>query len=232
MDFNNSSSPEISLYHDALFWAGASSDDLAIADFTRSANFGLDSVLRKIFRADGRWQYDDGNNTDLPIATTALVSGQDNYTLADAHQKVSRVRVLDQNGNWKTLTPTDRRNQSDSSLAATGTPSSYDKVGRSLILIPAPDYGASGGVEITFQRGSNYFASDDTTKEPGIPTPFHRYISLYAARDFVVANTVPDKLQAIDTEIQRMDDDLLDFLATRDRDEPPRMTLEPTLEVF
>jgi hypothetical protein len=232
MEFNDASNPEVSLYHDALFWAATNSTDFPIADFTRSANFALEAVLRKIFMADARWQYDDENNTDLPIATTSLVSGQDNYTLADEHLKLARVRVKDEQGNWVTLTPSDRRNLSDANLIATGVPATYDKMGRSLLLYPVPHYASSGGLEITYQRGSNYFVVGDTSKVPGIPSPFHRYISLYAARDFVIADSVPDKLQAIDAEIQRMDADLIDFFASRDRDEPPSMTVAPTLEIY
>lgn len=232
MRFNDAANPELSLYHDFLFWTGAKNISVSLPDFTRSANFALDSVVRKIFQASGRWQFDDANNDDLPIAVTDLIANQDNYTLADSHLRISRFRIKDRHGNWKTLRPIDRRDESDRQLAKTGEPHVYDKMGRSVLPLPIPDYSVAGGVELTFERGSNYFAVADTTKEPGLPMPFHRYISLYAAQDYVLANSIPNKLQSITTQLQQLDQDLIQFIAYQDRDEKPNMTVERTLEIY
>lgn len=232
MRFYDVANPELSLYHDFLFWTGAKPISVDFTDYTRSANFALDAVVRKIFQANGRWQYDDANNTDITIATTDLVANQDNYTLADAHLRISRVRMIGKDGNWKTLRPIDRRDESDRQLAKTGEPYVYDKMGRSVLPLPVPDYAVAGGVEMSFDRGSNYFAVTDTTKEPGIPSIFHRYISLYSAQDFVLALEIPNKLQPIQTAIQALDVDLANFIASQDRDEKPTMTLERTLEIY
>lgn len=232
MRINDSSNKEQSLYHDFLFWTGAKEVSITYTDFVRSANFALDAVVRKIFETSGRWQFDDANNGDIMISTTDLVANQDNYTLADEHLRLSRFRVRDKQGNWKTLRPIDRRDESDRLLAKTGEPVAYDKIGRSLIPVPVPDYGATLGVELTFERGSNYFSPTDTTKQPGIPSPFHRYVSLYPSRDQVLAKNIPNKLQPIDTELQRLDQDLINFIAYQDRDEKPGMTIKPTLEIY
>src|SRR5437763_632330 len=82
MRINDSSHKEQSLYHDFLFWTGAKEVSIDYTSFVRSANFALDAVVRKIFQTSGRWQFDDANDTDLPIATTDLVANQDNYTIA------------------------------------------------------------------------------------------------------------------------------------------------------
>lgn len=232
MRFNDATNKEQSLYHDALFWVGAKELSFDITEFTRSANFALDAVLRKIYRTDGRFQYDDRNNTDLPIATTDLVAGEDHIPLEDKHLKIERFRIKDKQGNWKTLKPIDRREASDDQLNETGEPEYYDKLGNNAFLIPAPDYSVEGGAELQFQRGSNYFTVSDTTKEPGFPSLFHRYISLFPARDHVLANTIPNKLQAIDVEIQRLDKELLEFFADRDRDDKPRFGTKPTTEIY
>ena len=232
MRFNDAATPELSLYHDFLFWTGAKNINVSISDFTRSANFALDSVVRKIFQASGRWQFDDANNDDLPIAITDLIANQDNYTLADSQLRISRFRIKNKQGNWRTLRPIDRRDESDRQLAKTGEPRVYDKMGRSVLPLPVPDYAMAGGVELTFERGSNYFATTDTTKEPGLPVTFHRYISLYAAQDYVLANTIAKKLQPINTQIQQLDQDLADFIAYQDRDEKHNMTVERTLEIY
>ena len=38
-------------------------------------NRSLDKVFHIIFKADGRWQFDDGNHTTYPILTGDLVDG-------------------------------------------------------------------------------------------------------------------------------------------------------------
>ena len=173
----------------------------------------------------------DGNPT-LPIATLDLVANKVSYSIADEHLRISRFRVKDKQGNWKTLQPIDRRDLNDDQLAATGEPDSYDKLGPALLPYPLPDYGAGGGVELTFERGSNYFLTTDTTKTPGIPSPFHGWISLYAARRQAIAKPLTNKIQTLDAELKLMKLDLQNFLAFQDRDEKPRMTLKPTMETI
>ncbi len=242
MQFNNSSNKENSLYHDAIYWLTgsrlSSAAVLPIEDFTGNANFALDAFVRKYFEASGRWQYDDKNHTDgdgnptLPIATTDLVANATSIVIADEHLRISRFRILDKQGNWKTLKPVDRRDLDDDELSATGEPDSYDKLGPALLPYPIPDYGATGGAEVTFERGSNYFTTDDTTKEPGIPSTLHEFISVYAARRQAAAKIMPNRIKVLDTELQRLDNDIINFFAYQDRDEKPKLTIKPTMEFY
>lgn len=236
MEIRNDTNKENSLYHDYLFWIAGSRDASTTAypfvDFVGNANFALDAVVRKIYRTDGRWQYDDLNHADRPVATTDLVANQDNYTIADTHLKIARVRAKNQDGDYVTLEPKDRRDLSDDELSLSGEPRYYDKAGASLILVPTPDYDSSGGLEIEFQRGSNYFSTSDTDKEPGIPSIFHRYISLLPAQDNVLANGIPNKLQVIEAKLKEMDADLVAFFSDRDRDDRGRFETAPTLEHY
>ena len=48
----------------------------------------------------------------------------------------------------------------------------------------------------------------------------------------MVSKTIPNKLQIIDNEIQRLDASLVNFIAYQDRDEKPRMTVAQTLEIY
>lgn len=236
MHFNDSTNKELSLYHDALFLTGAKSTTFDIVDFTRSANFALDAYVRKVFQLSGRWQYDDPNHVDgngnptMPIGTTDLMAGQDNITLADEHLRISRVRIIDKHGNWKTLEPIDRRDETDEQLAATGEPCVYDKLGRSILPLPIPDYSVTKGVEVTFERGSNYFTPTDTTKTPGIASPFHRYISLLPSQDQPGVSV--DRQQIITNNLKELDADLVQFIAYQDRDEKPKFTVRPPLEIY
>jgi hypothetical protein len=242
MQINNSSDKANSLYHDAIYWLTGSRNSstaiLPIEDFIANANFALDDFVRQYFQVGGRWQYDDPNHVDgdgnptLPIATLDLVANKPSYSIADEHLRISRLRIIDKNGNWKTLHPVDRRDLNDDQLGETGEPDSYDKLGPALLMYPLADYGAGGGVELTFERGSNYFTTSDTTKVPGIASPFHRYISLYSARAQAIAKPLASKLQTLDAELKLMKLDLQNFLAYQDRDEKPRMTLKPTMEIY
>ena len=45
-----------------------------IAQKTANVNRALDNVVSAILGADGRWQWDDTNYTDLPIGVTDLVA--------------------------------------------------------------------------------------------------------------------------------------------------------------
>ncbi len=69
----------LDLYSEARSWCGIATSDtttLPLATFVRSANFGLDRVISLILRADGKWQFDDNNNSgELLDITTDLVSG-------------------------------------------------------------------------------------------------------------------------------------------------------------
>ena len=68
--------------------------------------------------------------------------------------------------------------------AITGVPSGFLEVGNVIYLDVLPSYSATAGIEIFFGREQSYFVSTDTTKEPGIPKPFHELLALYAALDW------------------------------------------------
>lgn len=229
MKFNHGTD---SLYADALYFAGASATDFPIAAFTRLGNAGLDRVTSLIQRSDTTWEWDDDNQTDLPIAVTDMTASRADYSLAVTHLKVLRVRVMDQSGNWITLDPVSRRDLSDAELAATGTPQKYDKLGSSIFLYPKPSYGASGGIEVQFQRPASYFEITDTAKEPGFAAQFHRLISLHAAADFCDANGKDQRAASIRKRIESLETELVEFYADRDRDHEPSMSVERTIENF
>jgi hypothetical protein len=183
MRINDASNQHLSLYHLALRWAIATSTDFPFnPDFLQSANLALDKVSALIMRFDNTWEYDDSNNTDLPIATTDLVAGQDQYSIATSHLKILRVRVTNRNGDYVTLSPKNRGELNDRTLDVDGTPLYYDKLGGNIFILPKPDY--SGTIELQTQRGANHFATSDTVKEPGFNSLFHELVALYPSLDY------------------------------------------------
>lgn len=221
MEFNQNSN-NLDLYSDFRFWCGIDQTDtttFVIKEFTRLANFALDKIVSLIFRSDNKWQWDDNNNADLIIATDDLVAEQEDYSITVTHLKIAKVRIKDSSGNWITLKPKDRRELTDAQLTApAGTPTSYDKLGNSYFLNPKSSYNSSEGFEVQFQRGASYFAYDDTTKEPGFASQFHRLVSLYTAKDYCTINSLNNRLAMINNEIQKMELELIEFYSSRDAD--------------
>lgn len=219
MQFNNHAQNQ-DICSDIDFWASTDSVTYPIEDKTRNANYGLSRVTSKIMQFDRTWKHVSSNSTTIPLATTDLVAGLDNYSFASTHLKILRVRIMGPDGKMKTIIATDRKKVSDDILNATGTPEIYDKIGYSLMPLPVPNYSAAGGVEIEYQPGADYFETTDTTKEPGFNPDFHRLVSLYAARDYCALHNA-SRLAIIDTEIQRMEADLKQFFESRDIDDEP-----------
>jgi hypothetical protein len=226
MQINNTSDQEHSLYHDALRWARANSTNYPFdPDFVRDANFALDKVTQLILNHDNSWEWDDNNRTDLPVGTASLVSAQQDYSLPVTHLKVIRVRAKDSAGNWVTLQPISRRSLSDSELSATGVPRYYDKLASSIFLTPTPNYASSGGLEVQFQRPSDYFVVGDTSKEPGFASVFHRLISLYPALDYTEIHSMDAQSAKIRNRIEKMEAELVEFYSSRDYDKQHSLSL-------
>ena len=134
--------------------------------FTQTAENRIASL---IMSSDGRWQYDDANQTDFPISTTNLVAGQQDYSLSVNQLKIIGVSVLLASGVWRKLLPFDPADLGTSStplsfvplvmfgptmdraefLKTPGLPQYYDKEGQSIVLYPAPD----NGVSVTLTNG-------------------------------------------------------------------------------
>ncbi len=236
MKFNPATASE-SLYQDALYWSGATSSTYPVdPDFTRNANFALDTVTGYIQRADSSWEYQDNNESgELIDSTIALVSGTAKYAITLTWLKITRVRVKDPNGNWVTLKPVSRRELSDAQLAATGTPWAYYKLGKYLYLVGTPNYSQTGGLEVQLQKGAQHFATDDTNEEPGFAPQFHRLVSLLSALDYTDTNEMERRSQKIRQRIGVFPEagiigsgmllELAEFYSDRDKDGADHLSL-------
>jgi len=192
----------LDLYSDARKWCGIDLTDtttLPLAEFVLSANFGLSRVNSLILRSDGKWQHNDENlSTELLDLTTNLVAETQKYAIKTTWLKIKKVRIKNQQGEFVTLQPVDREQLSDLQLRAdSGDPKYYDKLGRFLYLYPKPNYSSTGGMEVQFQGDADLFAFDDTTKQPGFASQFHRLISLYGALDYCEQNDLEKRVGKI-----------------------------------
>lgn len=220
-----------------------SGDTDLLATFTRLINEALNKVATNIMQCDNRWQWDDNNNTDFPIATTNLVttlgSEQQDYAFPVTFLKISRVELLDNTGAWNLLKPIDQADLYDQSLTdflkTAGRPLYYDKIANSVFLYPKPLATAvtsAGGLKVWFQRPPSYFAASDTTKVPGFNSLHHRLVALIAARDYAMANSLSvaggvmrggfkTGLMAM---VEEAEQDMEDDYSLRNKDEHIRLT--------
>lgn len=202
------------------FLTDANLTDYVIADRTRNANVGYHKAVAVIQRADGLWQFDDANNTTLPIATTTLTADQRDYGLNDYMLEIERVETKDANGLWTKLLAID---QSDVPLAldefekTSGQPKYYDKLGRTLYLYPASSVTISGGLKVRFKRPANIFTTTDTTKEPGYDAMWHDYIPTYASLIYCEIYK-PKRVPMLLDRLNRMEQDMLSFYGSRSKD--------------
>jgi hypothetical protein len=207
-------------------------------------NTAMEEIASLILGADGRWQWDDKNNTDFPEGTTTLVSGQADYTLDTTYIKIDGVSVKDVAGRWYRLLPFDPEDLKATYgpfldraqfLNTSGRPLFYDIQGNSIILYPAPDAGVTvtlaSGLKVFAQRTAQLFTSAEVitgTKAPGFASPFHSLISYMSALPYAMAYK-PQRVQFLMAEIARKKAELVRFYGHRDKDERPRITMAPII---
>jgi hypothetical protein len=200
------------------------------AQLTVEANNALDRVASLIMGADGRWEFDDTNQTDLPIATTGLVTDQSDYALPTSHLEITRVEFKPSGQTYfLQLQPVDLRDFEGTTLSATfptsmSLPQYYDKLGNSLFLYAAPNYTQAASLKVYFKRPPSYFVSSDTTKTPGFNSLYHDLIPLWAAYNYAIAHGLTNANQ-IFVEIDRKEKSLIAEYSRRDKDDLSQITI-------
>ena len=222
------------IHNKAYFLANTNSTDYASADVLISTNNAYERVASLILQSDGRWEWDDSNNTDFAIATTTVTSAQQDYALATTHLKIKRVELQDTNGNWTQLFPLDEANLKGVSLtefmSGGGIPFYYDFVGSSVFLYPTPNYTQAASLKVYFQRGPALYTSGEVTtgtKEPGFNSLYHDLIAYWVAYDYAVAKGKANAKQ-LRQEIQLKEQGLQEDYANRNQNDPPRFVARHT----
>ena len=221
MVYSNSSTKQ-GIMEEIDFLCGTTNSSYALADKTRNVNRAYEDVIRLIWECVDNWEYDDSNKTDLPIATTTLVHGQQNYAVPSTAQKIYGVDVKDSAGNYQKLNPI---KPYDMGMARTeyaetnGLPTHYDLMGNSVFLYPPPssaDVTLAAGLKVYFDRTPTLFTTASTTASPGFADPFHRILSYSATIDY---EKNPQKLQQFVIDRQRLIDGLKRFYGVRNVEE-------------
>lgn len=238
VQFNDTSTFKglVQLYERELgFPRGTIANDTSrLKEFAADVNLVLDDFWIIALKADGRWQLDDSNHTDLPIISTNLVSGRRDYSLTSDSNgneilEVFKWFVADASGVFSEIHPTDVNTESDTTSftdgrSASGTPTRYDKLGNSILLDPIPNYSYANGLKGYVNREASYFTHSDTDKKPGVPGIFHRYFAVKPASDYARRNTL-DSADRLMDEVLRYEAAIEEYFAARDRDVRKRLTV-------
>lgn len=208
-----------------------SGDTTKLKQFTADCNLALDDFVVLALKSSGRWQFDDSNQTDYPIISTNLISGQRDYSFTTDGSgnlilDIYKVFVANASGLFTEITPVDVQsatnlgsfgntsgrvwNNSDdlSSFTngqnASGVPFRYDKTANSIFLDPIPNYNYTNGLKVYINREATYFSYDDTTKSAGIPGTFHKYLALKPALDYARRNSLAN-LPRLEAEVVKLE---------------------------
>jgi len=222
------------------FLTKTNSTSLPLATQTILVKNAMERVSSLIQTSDKRWQWDDSNYTsDFPIATTNLVSGQADYSVAVSHLKMLRVEMATSAAldTWTKLEPYDQQDESGSLTQyalVSGIPYRYDKLGVSIILDPKPNFSATAGLKVYYQRAQLDFdytlgtftnATGSTSSKPGFSSLYHDIVPLWASYDYALANSMANANQLM-MEIQRKEKTLTDDYSSRDKDDHAIITMK------
>lgn len=231
IQFNQTASPYkglVQFFEDEI---GANRGDVSgnaekLAKFTSNCNLALDDFWAIAIPASGKWQLDDSNQTDYPVISTNIVSGQRDYSFTTDESSniildIYRVMVADSSGVFKEVISVDQQGDQDVSTFydgqnSTGTPSRYDVTANGIFLDPIPNYNSTGGLKIFINREASYFTTSDTTKKPGVAGIFHSYFYLKPALNYARRNTLTSYNKLLDA-VTRLEADIKYHYAGRQR---------------
>lgn len=216
------------LVQDTLFLSNTTTASYPLEDIVRNLNQAYYTTSRLIWDCADGWHYDDLNNTDYPTAYVTLSSGVQRYAIPSTAQRIWRVEVKNEVGDWKKLQALDDVSLDDTSLReyleTAGMPVYYNLVGNQIEFYPAPSdsyVDLASGCAVFVDRNITEFTTAGTTACPGFAAPFHRILSLQAAIDFTTDANVLKKLYS---EKNEMTDGLRKFYSNRELEEDSQIT--------
>lgn len=207
-----------------------------LAQWTGSINLALDKVFHTIFKADGRWQFDDSNHTTYPILTGNLVDGQRDYSFtadSDSNLILDIARVFVRTSTttpYFEIYPVDVQSDEEGKISqfvdglnTEGTPYTYDKTATGLFLDPIPSADVSAGLKVYVSREGSYFLTSDTTKKPGFAGLYHEYLVLEPAYRYARARGLKNQ-ETLKRDYLEMEKAITQFYSKRDFHDRPRIT--------
>lgn len=190
------------LIQECEFWCNLgdgtiSGDATLLKQFASRINRAGDKLMPLLIGKGDKMRWDDTNHTDLPIGTFNLVSGQGDYQILTDDNSIPVVNftdlmILDSSSateyrHLPKMTMDDPRALRAMSANPTdsGIPSAWLEVGNTIFFDVEPNYNATNGGKVFFERMADQFTSADTTQTPGIPAQFHYLYALHASDDWL-----------------------------------------------
>ena len=208
-----------------------------LKQITRATNEANKRIWTWIFQSYGAWQYDDSNNSNMPIATTALVADQQQYTLPSEALTIKSVEYKNTNGDWTKLKPVvvERLNDYTSEKEYEDTsaePSQYTVIGNVIKLYPASDTSRASALRVQFDRGATSFVSTDRSKTPGFISEFHEAVAVGGAF-YIASNKSLPQLPLLRERWIDFEERIKDFSITKWEEEfPPRFETRDTIRQY
>lgn len=159
---------------------------------TNSINEAYSQYVQIALQSDGKWQFDDNNYTDYPIAVTNLIQNQQDYQFLTSMVDILSVEIQNSAGIWYTLGEVDEQELANDRVSMSqrfivpSQPSWFNRTANSIFILPAPNYSVTGGIKVKYQRPPAYFLSADTAKVPGFTDLAHEYLADYATWKYAV----------------------------------------------
>lgn len=205
-----------------------------VADKTRRVNSALEQVVGWILTADGTWQWDDSNYTDLPIGTINLVEAQSSYTFNDKFLEIEQIEVKNKDGVWSLVTPIDEANVDGpikQIFSTSGLPVYYDKISDDTIkLYPSPTvFGVTltAGLRVRYRRTAHLFEAGDTTQSPGFASPYHVILAYMASIPYCMTYK-KDRVPLYEKKVMDLKKELIDLYSRREKDVRKIITFKQT----
>ena len=200
-----------------------------LAAKARRANAALEELELMALMADGRWQFDDSNYSSLPTGLMNAVDGQSEYSFDSTLLFIERIEILDSGGVWQKLGQMDEiaEDETQTDLAVEGTPTEYYKRGNKFgfnFVPKSTNMTLTNGIKVYFKRVASLFVATDTTKAPGIPSPFHILVAQKASLTHC-RSYKKDRVAGLLADIAAGEKRFLAYYASRSKDEAGSMSM-------
>lgn len=230
------------------FLTGTDTNSYTAPNLLIATNNSYERVVGKLVSEtlNGGMPFGDFNYTAFPSFTIDMSNGVQSYDWRDwgttdeeTPLTIMGVEVLDQNGDAHVLEPIRLSEIHKQGIArgeyqsTSGRPREYEKRDNLIVLYPAPDNGVSvtltAGLILYHLRTADRFTSAEVTtgtKEPGFPSPWHDILAYEAAYMFAIAKGLQNA-NFLKGEVDRKEREMMSFIARRNQDDRPIMTMKP-----
>lgn len=187
----------------------------------------------------GGWQYDDGNQTDLPFASTTLTADQVSYALPSGSLGVRGIEIKNAGAVWSPLLPITEemireRQAMGQFFNVSGVPMYYQMVGQTVRLFPAANYTQAASFKVSFDRGSVAFVYTDTTATPGFAAEYHDILPIGAAIEWLkIKEPNSATLTNLRIDYAALDKNLGEFYSSKfEQMFPPSLKIRDAMKEF